>query len=147
MAKVEIKLTAGANPKKYISIETDAAKVSVFPIVGAKPGKGSELAYNASIIFLKSNVAITADVRRIIKEGDSKGQLLIGSASHRLDGHRVIVSEFLKEFDEAGGTVRDENGNVKGKVIEKTSIPTGQYNAIMEAITEGEKLLAASAAV
>lgn len=143
---VTIKTTQGANPKKYIAIESDTIKASVFPIEGARAGKGSELAFNASIMLLKANVAITADVRRITKDGDSKGQLLIGSSSHRLDGHRVLVSDFLKETDANGADVLDEKGNKKGKVIEKVSIPTGQYNSLMEAITEGEKLLKADAA-
>lgn len=142
MAKVEIKTSS--NGKKYIAIEADSFKASVFPIANAKGGKGSTLAYNLSLVLLKGNVAINADVRRISK-GDAAGQLVIGSSSHKLDGHRAIVTDFLKELDDAGSAVLDEKGNVKGKVIEKVSIPMGEYTRLMDAITEGDKLIAAEA--
>ena len=142
MAKVEIKTSS--NNKKYIAIESDTFKASVFPIANAKEGKGSTLAFNLSLVLLKGNVAINADVRRISK-GEAAGQLVIGSSSHKLDGHRAIVTDFLKELDDNGNAVLDDKGNVKGKVIERASIPMGEYTRLMDAIAEGDKLLTAEA--
>lgn len=136
---VEIKTTKEG--KKYIAVKTETFTAQAFPINAPAGNGGSELAYNLNVILLKGNIGISCDVRRITKEGENKGNLIAGDKSRKLDGHRTLVSEFIKEIDAEGKSVRDENGKVKGTLVEKTSVPVGMYNSIMEAVTAGDKML------